>query len=185
MHSNAIAFFAIVSIANLAIGGLEAIEQKSGAGAKPRHLWDEPRVLEALSAASDAAVAATGTALIAWIRAKADRVVFNDAPSYGCISAEFNVDSEPCLLVRVWTDGGVPVSFSQLKRTPAFAASAARQELMDRLNAIPAVTIRPDAIEKQSTIRLATLSPDQGASFLEVMGWVVEKLRGTPAEKSE
>ena len=45
----------------------EAIEQKSGAGAKPRRLWDEPRVLEALSAAGDAAVAATATAPIAWI----------------------------------------------------------------------------------------------------------------------
>jgi hypothetical protein len=158
----------------------EAIEQKSGAGAKPRRLWDEPRVLEALSAAGDAAVAATAAALIAWMRAKADRVVFNDAPSYGCISAEFNVGSESCMPIRVWTDGGVPVSFSQLKRTPAFAAPAARQELMDRLNAIPGVTIRPDAIEKQSTIRLASLSADQGAGFLEVMDWVAEKLRETP-----
>jgi hypothetical protein len=163
----------------------EAIEQKSGAGAKPRRLWDEPRVLEALSAAGDAAVAATATALIAWIRAKADRVVFNDAPSYGCMSGEFNMGSEPCLPVRVWTDGGVPVSFSQLKRTPAFAAPATRQELMDRLNAIPGVTIRPDAIEKQSTIRLASLSADQGASFLKIMDWVVEKLREIPAEKGE
>ncbi len=160
----------------------EAIEQKSGAGAKPRRLWDEPRVLEALSAAGDAAVAATATALIAWMRAKADRVVFNDAPSYGCISAEFNVGSEPCLPVRVWTDGGVPVSFSQLKRAPAFATAAARQELVDRFNAIPGVTIQPEAIEKQSTIRLATLSGDQGASFLKAMDWMAERLRAAPGE---
>ena len=158
----------------------EAIEQKSGAGAKPRRLWDEPRVLDALSAGGDPAIAATAMALVAWMRANADRVVFNDAPSYGCMSAEFNVGSEPCLPVRVWTDGGVPVSFSQLKRTPAFVASAARQELMDRLNAIPGVTIQPDAIEKQSTIRLATLSADQGASFLKAMDWMAEKLRAAP-----
>ena len=163
----------------------EAIEQKSGANAKPRRLWDEPRILEALSASGDAAVAATAMALIAWIRAKADRVVFNDAPTYGSIAAEFDVGSEACMPVRVWTDGGVPISFSQLKRTPAFAAAAARQELMDRLNAIPGVTIRPDAIEKQSTIRLALLSADQGAGFLTVMDWVVKKLRAAPAEKSE
>jgi hypothetical protein len=31
----------------------EAIEQKAGASAKPRRLWDEPRILEALSAAGD------------------------------------------------------------------------------------------------------------------------------------
>ena len=42
----------------------EAIEQKSGASASPAP-WDEPRVLEALSAAGDAAVAATAMALIA------------------------------------------------------------------------------------------------------------------------
>lgn len=124
-------------------------------------------------------------ALIAWMRAKADRVVFNDAPSYGCVSAEFNVGSVSCMPIRVWTDGGVPASFSQLERTPAFAAPAARRELLDWLNAIPGVTIQPDAIEKQSTIRLATLSGDQGASFLKIMDWVVEKLRETPAEKGE
>ena len=90
--------------------------------------------------------------------------------------------SEPCLPVRVWTDGGVPVSFSQLKRTPAFAAPAARQELMDKLNAIPGVTIQPKAIEKQSTIRLATLSADQGASFLKAMDWMAEKLRAARGE---
>ena len=56
---------------------------------------------------------------------------------------------------------------------------------MDRLNAIPGVTIRPDAIEKQSTIRLASLSVDQGAGFLKIMDWVVEKLRAAPAEKGE
>jgi hypothetical protein len=72
-----------------------------------------------------------------------------------------------------------------LKRTPAFAAATARQELMDRLNAIPGVTIRPGAIEKQSTVRLASLSSDQGASFLKVMDWVVGELRDAPAEKSE
>ena len=175
----------LLTLAPIVLGQTqEAIEQKGGASAKPRHVWDEPRILEAISAAGDAAAAATAKALIAWIRAKADRVVFNDAPSYGCIAAEFNVGSEACIPIRVWTDGGVPVSFSQLKRTPAFSASAARQELMDRLNAIPEVTIRPDAIEKQSSIRLASLSADEGAGFLKVMDWVVEMLRGTPAEKS-
>ena len=53
---------------------------------------------------------------------------------------------------------------------------------MDRLNAIPGVTIQPDAIEKQSTIRLATLSADQGASFLKAMDWMAEKFRAAPGE---
>ncbi len=44
------------------------------------------------------------------------------------------------------------------------------------------VTIRPDAIDKQSTIRLATLSADQGVGFLKVMDWMVETLRVAPAD---
>jgi hypothetical protein len=52
------------------------------------------------------------------------------------------------------------------------------------MNAIPAVTIRPDMLEKQTLFRLASLAPDQGASFLKIMDWVAEKLRATPAEES-
>jgi hypothetical protein len=53
---------------------------------------------------------------------------------------------------------------------------------VDRFNAIPGVTIQPEAIEKQSTIRLATLSGDQGASFLKAMDWMAERLRAAPGE---
>jgi hypothetical protein len=71
--------------------------------------------------------------------------VFNDAPSFGSIGPEFKTDVEGCVPMRLWTDSSLPVCFNQLKRTSAFAAASARQELMDRLNAIPGVAIPPDA----------------------------------------
>jgi hypothetical protein len=83
--------------------------------------------------------------------------------------------------MRLWTDGGMAISFAQLKLTPAFAELATRQELLDRLAALPGQTIRVDAIEKQTTIRLAALKADAGASFLAIMDGVVAKLRGASA----
>jgi hypothetical protein len=84
----------------------------------------------------------------------------------------------------IWTDCSAAINFNQLMRTPAFSAGAVRHELTDKMNAIPAVTIRPDMLEKQTLFRLASLAPDQGASFLKIMDWVAEKLRATPAEES-
>jgi hypothetical protein len=83
--------------------------------------------------------------------------------------------------MRLWTDGCLPICFNQLKRTTAFAAFAARQEVMDRLNALPGVAIPPDAIEKQPSTRLAALTADHGVGFLKIMDWVVDKLREAPA----
>ena len=156
----------------------ETLDQKSPASAKPRRLWDETRFLEAQPFSADPAAAATAKAVIGWMRTKADRLIFNDAPAYGSATAEFDVGSEAIPLMRSWTDGGIIISFAELKRTPAFAELAARQELLDRLVKLPGQTLRPDAIERQTTIRFSGVSGDKGASFLAIMDWVVERLRG-------
>ena len=83
--------------------------------------------------------------------------------------------------MRLWTDGCLPVCFNQLMRTAAFCAPAARQELSDRLNALPGVAISSDALEKQPSVRLAAVSADLGAGFLKIMDWVVDRLREAPA----
>ena len=160
----------------------EAIDLKSGAAsAKPRRRWDEAQILEALAARGDPALTATAKAIVAWIDARADRVLFNDAPSFGSIAPEFKTNPEACAPMRLWTDGGLPICFNQLKRTAAFAAPAARQELVDRLNALPGVMIAPDAIEKQPSVRLAAVAADHGVGFLKIMDWVVDRLREASA----
>jgi hypothetical protein len=70
------------------------------------------------SLAAESAVAATAKAVIAWMKANADGL-------------------ETCALMRFWTDGGVALCFSQLRLTPAFAELVDRQELLNRLNALP------------------------------------------------
>jgi hypothetical protein len=160
----------------------ESIDQKAGAtGAKPRRLWDQARILEAYEGHRDPEANATARNIVAWIAAKADRVVFNDAASYGYIAPEFGTGAHACAPFRLWTDGGVPVFFNQLKQTAAFSSLAARQELMGRLNAIAGVNIAADGLDKHQHVRLAVLTADHAAAFLGAMDWMVERLRGEVA----
>jgi hypothetical protein len=89
------------------------------------------------SLAAESAVAATAKAVIAWMKANADRLAFNDAPRFGSVAAEFDVGLETCALMRPWKEGRVAICFSQLRLTPAFVELADRQELLNRLNALP------------------------------------------------
>jgi hypothetical protein len=155
----------------------EAIDSKSATSAKPRKLWDETRLLERLEAIDEPSRASGAKLVIEWIKAKSDRVVFNDAPCYGCIGAEFKTDSEPCTPVRLWTDGSVQINFVQLARTKAFAETSARLSLLNRLNAIPGVTLKAESLEKQPSFSAAALNADQGVAFFEIMDGVVERLR--------
>jgi hypothetical protein len=153
-------------------------------GAKPRRLWDQARILEAYEGHRDPEANPTAKNIVAWVTAKADRVVFNDAASYGYIAPEFAVGGQCCIPMRLWTDGGVPVFFNQLKQTEAFSSLDARQELMDRLNATPGVKIAADGLDKHQHIRLAALTADHAAAFLGAMDWMVERLRGEVAAAS-
>jgi hypothetical protein len=52
----------------------------------------------------------------------------------------------------------------------------------ERLNAISGVAIvRPDTLEWHPFLRLAYLAADEGAGFLKIMDWMVDKLREAPA----
>ena len=115
------------------------------------------------------------------MKASADRVAINNAPVYGSIGPEFTIQGQPCLPLRFWTDGSIAVNFVQLKMTSGFASLTARQELFEKLNAIPGVMLKADANEKQGFFRLAALSADQGASFLKAMDWMAAKLRAPAA----
>jgi hypothetical protein len=75
----------------------EAIDQKSGASSpKPRRQWDDKQILESLAARGDPALTTTAKAIVTWIHARADRAVFNDAPSFGSIAPEFKMQPEAC-----------------------------------------------------------------------------------------
>jgi hypothetical protein len=70
--------------------------------------------------------------------------------------AEFDIAAESCaLIMRPFTDGGVAASFIELKFSGVFADLVNQQWRLDRPTAPPGHMIRPDAIKKQTPIRMA------------------------------
>jgi hypothetical protein len=125
----------------------EATDQKAGvAGSKPRRQWDEAQFLEAPSERRDPAIVDTAKALIAWAKTNADRVLFNDAPNVGAIAPEFKTTSGPCAPMRLWSDCFFAFGFDRLKRTGAFSSLPAREELREKLDALPGVWICTEVV---------------------------------------
>ena len=160
-----------------------AIEQKSALNPKPRRIWDEARILETLAVQESPQGLETANAIIAWIKAKADKPVFNDAPSYGYVAPEVASDAGLITPFRLWTDGNVAIAFNQVKRAPAFAAIESRQRLMEEISTVCGVAFKPEAIDTQPCVPLEALRADRGAKFIQIMDTVVETLKASSHEK--
>ena len=78
------------------LGPDPGIDRSEGRGRRRQatRLWDRSRILEAFEGPRDPEASATAKNIVAWIEAKADRAVFNDAPSYGFIAPEFRTGAQ-------------------------------------------------------------------------------------------
>ena len=85
-------------------------------------------------------------------------------------------------LLRLHCDGSVAVYFEYMLHKPVFGDIARRQQLLDRLNAVPGVRLPPDAVSKRKTIPLKEFTPEATSQFLAVMDWFVDELKQNAAE---
>ena len=81
-------------------------------------------------------------------------------------------------LFTVWTYGRVEVNFQYMTKGP-FADEMKRQEVRERLQAIPGVSIPIAALNKRPPIRLDVLSqPEALAAFTAAFDWTIGEIRG-------
>ncbi|TAN32188.1 hypothetical protein EPN29_08355 [bacterium] len=88
-------------------------------------------------------------------------------------------------LATVWTYGRVEIGFQYLRTRPPFTDPIVRQELLRKLNEIPAVQLTSDAIEKRPSIVLTDLASEAGRSrFFQVLEWAVEQVKASVPSSS-
>ena len=88
-------------------------------------------------------------------------------------------------LISVWTYGRIEIQFQMMKTTPPFEAEAKRVELLQRLNALPGVTIPPDAITRRPSIRLSVLHEETVLQqFLAICDWIIQEITASGAQRS-
>jgi len=161
----------------------DAVQKKGGAArvAQAKRQWDRASLLADMAEKNAPEIVAVANSLIAWIDRNATRIEFNDNPRWASMMPQFDIAGS---LVpgpfRLWSDGMINLTFQYMLDRPVFGDAHRREEMRRRLNLIPGVTLREDAITKRPTVQLAILAA-AGAlnAFLAVMDWFVAELKQT------
>jgi len=150
------------------------------ASAEPRR-WTEDDVLNALEARepTDAVVARR---ILGWAAQRELRLWFGQGRIDGSIYVVLDTNARSYSLFALWTYGRAATLFADLKKTSPFRDETLRNELRNRLSAIPGVVLPPDAIEKYPSLPLAALrEPDAQARFFDAFSWVIDECRRAAA----
>lgn len=171
------------TLSPIVFGRTEEAAQKKGGSRPPaeKRIWDEKAVLSAIEERGDTAAFAASRAIANWIRANADEVVLGTNATWGSIGALFQRERANLLALRLWSDATAVVYFQHMLGKPVFGDPALRQELLDRLNAVPGIKLPADAVSKRKTIQLSGWTPETTTGFLAVMDWFMRTLRAPPA----
>jgi hypothetical protein len=81
-------------------------------------------------------------------------------------------------LFAVYTYGRLETFFQHYQRKPPFDSEPLRAEKLNRLNAIPGITLAPESVSKRPSISLEALSEDGRIdALLGVYEWVLHQIR--------
>jgi hypothetical protein len=155
----------------------EAQQAKSSAG-RMAHKWDEPTFFEELSARKGATVSDVARQILEWVRPRVTRVWWGRGATNGSFVPVLNHKGTDHQLFAVWTYGTVEIYFQYYQHKPPFDSEEMRHELLDKLNAIPDVSLPEEAVTKRPGISLVSLQDSAALSqFLDTCEWVLGEIQ--------
>jgi hypothetical protein len=143
--------------------------------------WDEATFFERLAANADAESCRVARDLLEWGR-HLSRIWWGRGAKVGSFVPVLDYEGGSFYPLRVTTRPAVRVSFYRME-APPFNQDAAREELRQRLNALPPFDIPPEGIQGNPGVTLADLKDrDVLRQFLHVLDWSVEEVKRATAE---
>ncbi len=155
----------------------EAQRRKSVVQVEKRQ-WDEPSFFQHLYETTGEPAGGIARAVLDWARPRTRRIWWGRGRTMGSFVPVANVGGVDHQLFAVYSGGVVEIYFQWYLYRPPFTDEAKRREMLDRLNAIPGVSLPADSITRRPSIPLATLA--QGSrltQFLEVFEWYLQQVR--------
>ena len=152
----------------------EAQQGKSVIG--PKRLWDEASVFDELGQHVAPDLLPIAQSIADWIKTNSDEVVFGRGSKNGSIGAAFKRQGSRLLALQLWTSGLVSLNFGYMKAP--FDDPGVHQGWVDRVGAVPEITLPPDAGNKWPNVRLLDLSTS--AHFLKRWIGLLTKSAGMP-----
>jgi hypothetical protein len=160
---------------------------RAAKGTPPRRSgpqWDEQSFMTAVDERSGPRQGALFSTILRWCKEHDLALRGGKGAQYPSLRAIVHRTDSEHVLFSLWTSesggAGIEIGFEYLKGHEPFADESRRQEMIDRLNAIPDVQILAERIGGRPSIPLEPLYQESALQqFLSVMEWAVAAIRGT------
>jgi hypothetical protein len=141
--------------------------------------WDEISFFAQLESRCSAEEAEVARRILGWAREKGLRIWWGEGSRDGSFFPVVDHRGTSNTLIAVWTYGRAEVQFQHTTQPP-FDDEAKRLELVRRLNEIPGVSVRDDAIFRRPAFDLSTLRDRTAMRRLtEALDWAVDEIRSS------
>lgn len=154
------------------IGRTHAADEVKGNARRRWRRWTREQWFEALAERRQHRVA-LAEEVFSWAEARGLATEFGTGVHNP--SAKFSVPGVQGTFLYLYLEGGLDLSLDTLRKTSAFAGEAARNELIDKLNALPGVEIPRDKLWPSIPLR-ALEQKGSLEAFLRVMDEALDRL---------
>jgi hypothetical protein len=154
-----------------------ASQKKSGSRAM-RKQWDESSFFVELERRFSPVEVEVARDILAWARSKMSRISWGQGSRSGSFVPILHHGGTDHQLFAVWTYGTVEIYFYWYQYKPPFDAEEKRLALLDRLNAIPGVSIPQEAISRRPSFSLSLLQNEAARQgFLDTFEWAISEIQ--------
>jgi hypothetical protein len=144
-----------------------------------RRSWDEASFFVALTQRCSEPEVAAGQELYQRLNGAVNRLWWGQGQRDGSCYCMLDHDAVPHYIAALWTSGHVEIPFQFMGAGP-FADLAQRQAFLERLNAIPGVSLAPTRVTGSPYLPLK-LFVDAGArrQLMDTLQWAIDTIRGS------
>jgi hypothetical protein len=163
----------------------EALVRKTG-GSRPTRQWDEASFFAELTSRRGEAEAEVARRILNWSLQRGCRIWWGKGVQSGSFFPMVDHAGEEYWTISAWTYGTIEIQFIWMMRKRPFDAESKRQELREKLNVIPGISIPEEGVKKRPNVPLQVLTvPGVLERFLEALEWVMGEIRGAASTTKE
>jgi hypothetical protein len=158
------------------IGQTAEAQRKKGAP-REEHQWDEVTFFDEMKRRHGTDVSAVARKLYEHFRPIATRIWWGRGKVDGNLIPLFDDERGKQFLLAISTNGRMELQFGWMKSRAPFSDPALRKELLDKLNAVPRISLPADSVERFPRFDLRVLCNDQTYDgFLAAMDWAAHQI---------
>ncbi|MEI2730155.1 MAG: hypothetical protein V9E85_13735 [Candidatus Nanopelagicales bacterium] len=161
------------------LGRTAAAQAIKESGVRSRTLWDEDSYYTNMAERLGDEAVATTRAIIAGLQAQGMQAfIGGQGKVYGSTVFVLEHGGHTHRPLVIYGDGAVEVRFNHILEHAPFAQRERRQEILDRLNAIPGLRLPAARLDSRPNFRIELLSnSDNLTTFLAVWLWYADEIR--------